>query len=153
MCIVHAQKILSFFFRKHAFVSFCKTFQVNQQLLLKTNVIILFLVPWRIYLLVLQSLITLNQQILRRLSIRHAQVKMPVQEERATLVHKRSLVKRRITNLEKKISTLVSNEEVTDYDMVCAKQFLCDIQNLDQQFQSIHEKASVPNSFFAIFRT
>ena len=32
MCIVHAQKILSFFFRKHAFVSFCKTFQVNQQL-------------------------------------------------------------------------------------------------------------------------
>ena len=66
---------------------------------------------------------------------------MPVQEERATLVHKRSLVKQRITNLEKKISTLVSNEEVTDYDMVCAKQFLCDIQNLDQQFQSIHEKA------------
>ena len=67
---------------------------------------------------------------------------MPVQEERATLVHKRSLVKRRITNLEKKISTLVSNEEVTDYDMVCAKQFLCNIQNLDQQSQTIHEKAS-----------
>ena len=44
--------------------------------------------------------------------------------------------------MEKKISTLVSNEEVTDYDMVCAKQFLCNIQNLDQQFQSIHEKAS-----------
>ena len=66
---------------------------------------------------------------------------MPVQEEQATLVHKRSLVMRRITNLEKKISTLVSNEEVMDYDMVCAKQFLCDIQNLDQQFQSIHEKA------------
>ena len=68
---------------------------------------------------------------------------MPVQEERATLVHKRSFVKRRLTNLEKKISTLVSNDEVTDYDMACAKQFLCDIQNLDQQFQSIHEKASV----------
>ena len=67
---------------------------------------------------------------------------MPVQEERATLVHKQSLVKRRITNLEKKTSTLVSNEEVTNYDMVRAKQFLCDIQNLDQQFQSIHEKAS-----------
>ena len=67
---------------------------------------------------------------------------MSVQEERATLVHKRSLVKRRITNSEKKISALLSNEEVTDYDMVCAKQFLCDIQNLDQQFQSIHERAS-----------
>ena len=66
---------------------------------------------------------------------------MPVQEP-ATLVRKRSLVKGRITNLEKKISTLVSNKDVTDYDMVCAKQFLCYIQNLDQQFQSIHENAS-----------
>jgi hypothetical protein len=56
---------------------------------------------------------------------------MPVQEERATFVHKRSLVKRRITNLEKKITTLVVKEEVTDYDMVCAKQFLSDIQDLD----------------------
>ena len=47
---------------------------------------------------------------------------MPVQQdERATFVHKRSLVKRRITNLEKKITTLVVKEEVTDYDMVCAK--------------------------------
>ena len=67
---------------------------------------------------------------------------MPVQEERATFVHKRSLVKRRITNLEKKITTLVVKEEVTDYDMVCAKQFLSDIQDLDRQFQSIHEQAS-----------
>jgi hypothetical protein len=39
---------------------------------------------------------------------------MPVEEERATLVHKRSLVKQRITNLEKKITTLVVKEEVTD---------------------------------------
>lgn len=62
---------------------------------------------------------------------------MSVQEERATLVYKRSLVKRIITNLECKIPQLASNEEVTYYDMVCAKQFLCDIRNLDQQFQSI----------------
>ena len=67
---------------------------------------------------------------------------MPMQEEQATFVHKRSLVKRRITNLEKKITTLVVKEEVTDYDMVCAKQFLSDIQDLDRQFQSIHEQAS-----------
>ncbi len=68
---------------------------------------------------------------------------MPVQlEKRATLVHKRSLIKRRITNLEKKITSLLDKEEVADYDVVCAKQFLADIQNLDQQFQTIHEKAS-----------
>ena len=58
---------------------------------------------------------------------------MPVQEERATFVHKRSLVKRSITHLEKKITTLVVKEEVTDYDMVCA---------WFQRFQSIQEQAS-----------
>ena len=67
---------------------------------------------------------------------------MPVQKERATLVHKRSVIKRRITNLEKKIATLVAKTEVTEYDMVCAKQFLDDIQDLDQQFQSLNTKAS-----------
>ena len=30
MCIVHALKFSLLFFRKHAFVSFCKTFEVNQ---------------------------------------------------------------------------------------------------------------------------
>ena len=59
---------------------------------------------------------------------------MPVQEERAMFVHKRSLVKRRITNLEKKLTKLVVKEEVTDYNMVCAKQFLSDVQDLDRQF-------------------
>jgi len=67
---------------------------------------------------------------------------MPVQKERATLVHKRSVIKRRITNLEKKIATLVAKTEVTEYDMVCAKQFLDDFQDLDQQFQSLNTKAS-----------
>ena len=67
---------------------------------------------------------------------------MPVQEERATLLHKRSLIKRRITNLEKRITSLLNKEEVEDYDVVCAKQFLADIHSLDQQFQGIHERAS-----------
>jgi hypothetical protein len=81
----------------------------------------------------------LNQWVFRRLSIRHALQNMPVQEERATLLHKRSLIKRRITNLEKKITSLLNKEEVEDYDVVCAKQFLADIHSLDQQFQGIHE--------------
>ena len=43
MCIVHAQKLSLLFFRKHAFVSFCKTFEVNQQLYLKQTLLFSFL--------------------------------------------------------------------------------------------------------------
>ena len=67
---------------------------------------------------------------------------MPVQEERGSLIHKRSVVKQRITNLEKKITSLVVKEEIVDYDVVCAKQCLDELRPLDEQFQTIHEKTS-----------
>ena len=57
---------------------------------------------------------------------------MPVQEERGSLIHKRSVVKQRITNLEKKIISLIVKDEIVDYDVVCAKQYLDELRALDE---------------------
>lgn len=48
----------------------------------------------------------------------------------------------RIANLRKKVSSRIVKESVTDYDIVCAKQLLSDLQVLDKQFPDVNEKVS-----------
>ena len=67
----------------------------------------------------------------------------PSLETRESLIFKRGLVKRRITNLVKKIDPLVHKQDISQFDKVCAEQYLKDIRGLDEQFQANHEAASV----------
>ena len=46
------------------------------------------------------------------------------QETRDSLVQKRSVVKRKITNLIKKAVPLTQKQETTQFDIVCAEQYL-----------------------------
>ena len=62
-------------------------------------------------------------------------------ETRETLVHKKGITKRRITNLLKKINPLCEKEEWSSFDIVCAKHYLDEILELDRQYQQ-HLEAS-----------
>ena len=63
-------------------------------------------------------------------------------ESRESLVQKRAITKRRITNLIKKIDPIWLKEERTQYDIVCAGQYLDEIRELNNTFQSQHIDAS-----------
>ena len=63
-------------------------------------------------------------------------------ETRESLTIKRGNSKRRITNLIKKIEPLVRKEERSAFDVVCAKQYLDEIRELDTQFQRQHAEVS-----------
>ena len=60
------------------------------------------------------------------------------QESRDTLAQKRSITKRKITNLIKKVVPLVQKIESSKFDIVCAEQYLKELRDLDNQFQEIY---------------
>ena len=60
---------------------------------------------------------------------------------RESLNQKRGTTKRKITNLIKKIEPLVEKVDKSDFDVVCAEQYLNEIRNLDSQFQEQHLEA------------
>ena len=60
------------------------------------------------------------------------------QESRETLAQKRSITKRKITNLIKKVVPLVQKIESSQFDIVCAEQYLKELRDLDNQFQEIY---------------
>ena len=64
------------------------------------------------------------------------------QETRESLTQKRGTTKRRITNLIKKIEQLVQKAEPSAFVIVCADQYLGEIQGLDAQFQQQHLDAN-----------
>ena len=57
-------------------------------------------------------------------------------ESRESLVKKRAITKRRITNLIKKIDPLCEKQERTHFDIICAGQYLDEIRELNYAFQS-----------------
>lgn len=59
------------------------------------------------------------------------------QESREVLAQRRSIVKRKITNLIKKAVPLVQTLESSQFDIVCAEQYLKELRDLDNQFQEI----------------
>ena len=63
-------------------------------------------------------------------------------ESRESLVQKRVITKRRVTNLIKKIDPLYEKQERTQFDIVCAGQYLDGIRELNNIFQSQHIEAS-----------
>ena len=64
-------------------------------------------------------------------------------ESRESLVQKRANTKRRIKNLiKKKIDPLCEKQEWTQFDIVCAGQYLEEIRELNNTFQSQHIDAS-----------
>ena len=63
-------------------------------------------------------------------------------ETRESLTQKRGTTKRRITNLIKKIEQLVQKAKPSAFDIVCADQYLGEIQGLDAQFQQQHLDAN-----------
>ena len=63
-------------------------------------------------------------------------------ESRESLVQKRATTKRRITNLIKKKDPLCKKEEKSKYDIICARQYLNKIRDLNNKFQSQHIDAS-----------
>ena len=63
-------------------------------------------------------------------------------ETRESLTQKRGTTKRRITNLIKKIQQLVQKAKPSAFDIVCADQYLGEIQGLDAQFQQQHLDAN-----------
>ena len=58
------------------------------------------------------------------------------------LIHQRGLTKRKVTNLIKKIDQVTEKPDKSDFDVVCAKQYLNEICTLDSQFQQQHVEAS-----------
>ena len=63
-------------------------------------------------------------------------------ESRESLVQNRATTKRWITNLIKKIDPLCEKEEKSKYDIICAGQYLDEIRELNNTFQSQHIDAS-----------
>ena len=61
---------------------------------------------------------------------------------RETLIHQRGLTKRKVTNLIKKIDQVTEKPDKSDFDVVCAEQYLKEIRTLDAQFQQQHVEAS-----------
>ena len=59
-----------------------------------------------------------------------------------TLIHQRGLTKRKVTNLIKKIDQVTEKPDKSDFDVVCAEQYLNEIRTLDSQFQQQHLEAS-----------
>ena len=59
---------------------------------------------------------------------------------RETLAQKRSITQRKITNLIKKVVPwpLVQKIESSQFDIVCAEQYLKELRDLDNQFQEIY---------------
>ncbi len=64
------------------------------------------------------------------------------QESREVLAQRRSIVKRKITNLIKKTVPLVQTVESSQFDIVCAEQYLKELRDLDSQFQEIFLSAN-----------
>ena len=54
---------------------------------------------------------------------------------RETLIHQRGLTKRKVTNLIKKINQVTEKPDKSDFDVICAEQYLKEIHTLDTQFQ------------------
>ena len=60
------------------------------------------------------------------------------QESREVLAQKQSVIKRKITNLIKKVVPLVQKIESSQFDIVRADQYLKELRDLDSQFQEIY---------------
>lgn len=73
---------------------------------------------------------------------RTSQSKSQFTMSRETLIHQRGLTKRKVTNLIKKIGKVTEKPDKSDFDVVCAEQYLSEIRNLDAQFQQQHLEAS-----------
>ena len=63
-------------------------------------------------------------------------------ELRESLVQKRAITKCRIANLVEKIDPLFKKQEITQFEIVCAGQYLDEIRELNNIFQSQHIQAS-----------
>ena len=61
---------------------------------------------------------------------------------RDMLIHQRGLTKRKVTNLIKKINQVTEKLDKSDFDAVCAEQYLNEIRALDAQFQQQYLEAS-----------
>ena len=59
-----------------------------------------------------------------------------------TLIHQRGLTKRKVTNLIKKINQVTEKPDKSDFDVVCAEQYLNEIRSLDSQLQQKHVETS-----------
>eukprot|EP00794_Sanderia_malayensis_P010236 gene10236-11286_t len=66
-----------------------------------------------------------------------------VAEERTKLLHKRANIKRRVTNLIKKVTALDNTQEKDELFYVSVKQYSEQLSELDRQFQDVHEQASL----------
>ena len=61
---------------------------------------------------------------------------------RETLIHQRGLTKRKVKNLIEKIDQVTEKPNKSDFDVVCAEQYLNETRTLDAQFQQQHLEAS-----------
>ena len=64
------------------------------------------------------------------------------QESRGVLAQKRSVIKQKITNLIKKVVPLVQKIESSQFDIVCAEQYLKELHDFHRQFQEIYLSAN-----------
>ena len=64
------------------------------------------------------------------------------QESREELAQKRSIIKRKITNVIKKVVPLVQKIESSQFDIVYAEQYLKELRDLGRQFQEIYLSAT-----------
>ena len=64
------------------------------------------------------------------------------QKSREELVQKRTIIKRKITNVIKKVVPLVQKIESSQFDIVYAEQYLKELRDLDRQFQEIYLSAT-----------
>ena len=69
------------------------------------------------------------------------------QESLEVLAQKRSVIKRKIANLIKKVMPLVQKIESSQFDIVCAEQYLKELRDLDSQFQEIYLLANAQMGF------
>lgn len=51
-----------------------------------------------------------------------------------TLIHQRGLTKHKVTNLIKKIDQVTEKPDKSDFNVICAEQYLNEIRTLDSQF-------------------
>ena len=59
-----------------------------------------------------------------------------------TLIHQRGLTKRKVTNLIKEIDQVTEKPVKSDFNVICAEQYLNEIRTLDSQFQQQQVEAS-----------
>ena len=64
------------------------------------------------------------------------------QESREVLAQKRSIIKRKITNVIKKVVPLAQKIESSQFDIVYGEQYLKELRDLDRQFQEIYLSAN-----------